>query len=43
MGSEMCIRDRIKLIVDAIEAGKKPPRDPTRLIQGMRGRGKRKK
>jgi hypothetical protein len=26
----------------AVEASKKPPRDPTRLIQGMRGRGKKR-
>jgi hypothetical protein len=35
-------REEIRLIHAAIEAGKKPPRDPTRLVQGMRGRAKRR-
>jgi hypothetical protein len=35
-------RDEIASIKKRIEAGKKPPRDPTRIIQGMRGRGKKR-
>jgi hypothetical protein len=35
-------REEIARIRAAIEGGKKPPRDPTRLIAGMRGRGKRR-
>lgn len=32
----------IKRIKEAVEGSKKPPRDPTRIVQGMRGRGKKR-
>mgnify|MGYP001068924744 CR=1 FL=1 len=32
----------IKRIKQTIEAGKKPPRDPTRIVHGTRGRGKKR-
>lgn len=32
--------DDIQKIRDAVEASKKPPRDPTRIVQGTRGRGR---
>jgi hypothetical protein len=35
-------REEIKSIRAAVEASKKPPRDPTRLIEGMRSRGKKR-
>jgi hypothetical protein len=32
----------IKRVKASVEASKKPPRDPTRLVEGMRGRGKKR-
>ena len=32
----------IKRIREAVEGSKKPPRDPTRLVKGMRGRGRKR-
>jgi hypothetical protein len=32
----------IKRIREAVEASKKPPRDPTRIVHGTRGRGKKR-
>jgi hypothetical protein len=34
--------EETRYVRKAVEASKKPPRDPTRLIQGMRGRGKKR-
>jgi hypothetical protein len=35
-------RQAVASVDRALEASKKPPRDPTRIIQGMRGRGKKR-
>jgi hypothetical protein len=35
-------REEIQSIRAAVEASKKPPRDPTRIVHGMRGRSKRR-
>jgi hypothetical protein len=34
--------DEIKRITETLAASRKPPRDPTRIIQGMRGRGQKR-
>ncbi len=34
--------DEIKSIKQAVEGSKKPPRDPSRIVQGTRGRGKKR-
>lgn len=34
--------DEIKRVKQLVEAGKKPPRDPSRLVHGTRGRGKKR-
>ncbi len=36
-------REAVKGVDRALAASKKPPRDPTRIIQGMRGRGKKRR
>lgn len=34
--------NEIRRIKESVEAGKKPPRDPTRIVHGTRGRGKKR-